>query len=178
MLRGLRPRRPLRRGLRRAEDGAAALEFALVGLPFFFMLFAILEIGLVFTLDAVLENATTDAGRLIRTGQATTRAMTAGQFKDEVCDRMSVFGSDCRSRAAVDVQVIPQFNAPPGDPMDDGDLQDSEMVYDRGAPGDIVVVRVFYRHPLLTPFLEEGLSRMGDGNAVLTATSAFRNEPM
>lgn len=171
-------RRPMRRDFRRADDGTAAIEFALVGLPFFFMLFAILEIGLIFTLDAVLENATVDAGRLIRTGQAATRGITASQFKDEVCDRMGVFGSDCSNRAMVDVRVIPQFNAPPADPMDDGDLRANEMLYNRGAPGDIVVVRVFYSHPLMTTFLEEGLSRMDDGNAVLTATSAFRNEPM
>ena len=26
-------------------------------------------------------------------------------------------------------------------------------------------------------FLEQGLARMGDGKAILTATTAFRNEP-
>ena len=30
---------------------------------------------------------------------------------------------------------------------------------------------------LLTTFLAQGLSRMNDGTAMLTATTAFRNEP-
>ena len=44
-------------------------------------------------------------------------------------------------------------------------------------PGDLILVRVWYRHPLLTTFLSQGLSNVGDRTAMLTATTAFRNEP-
>ena len=62
--------RPSRGCLLRSRDGSAAVEFALVALPFCFMIFAILEVVLIFTLDSVLENAAINTGRLVRTGQA------------------------------------------------------------------------------------------------------------
>ena len=35
------------------------------------MLFAVLEMALIFTVDSVLDNAAVETGRLVRTGQAT-----------------------------------------------------------------------------------------------------------
>src|SRR5690606_25010801 len=90
------PRRPrFRRGFLRATEGSAAIEFAMVALPFLFMLFAILELVVVFMLDSVLDNATVETGRLVRTGQASAAGMTATQFKTSVCARMSIFAGDC-----------------------------------------------------------------------------------
>lgn len=176
-----RSRKPLRRGfagrLLRASDGSAAVEFGMVALPFVLMMFAILEIGLVFVTDSVLENATIETGRLVRTGQASAQSMTAGTFKTALCARMSIFAADCASRATVDVRVIPQFATTPPDPMAGGTFNDGVLTYSNGAPGDLILVRVWYRQPLLTTFLSQGLSRMSDGAAMLTATTAFRNEP-
>jgi len=149
----------------------------MVALPFFFLLFAILELALVFVLDAVLENAAIETGRLVRTGQASAQNMTADQFKNSLCGRMSIFSADCGNRVAVDVRVIPQFDIDPPDPMAGGTFDEASLTYANGNPGDLVLVRVWYQHPLLTPFLNQGLSRLNDGTARLTATTAFRNEP-
>ena len=149
----------------------------MVALPFFFMLFAILEIGIVFTLDSVLENATIETGRLVRTGQASAENMTKEQFKTSLCGRMSIFSGDCETRTTVDVRVLPQFSSVPPDPMAGGTFDEDALTYSNGQPGSIMVVRVFYKHPLFTNFLAQGLSRLNDGSAVLTATTAFRNEP-
>src|ERR1700730_5541437 len=46
----------------------AAVEFALVAAPFLALLIAILEVGLVFVAQQVLQTATTQASRLILTG--------------------------------------------------------------------------------------------------------------
>lgn len=175
----MRRRLPLvrRRTLVADENGATAVEFGLVALPFFAMLFAIFEVGIIFTLDSVLENATIQTGRLVRTGQASAENMTAEQFRTALCDRMSIFSSDCLERAKVDVRVLPQFNTEPPDPMAGGVFDDNALGYTNGEPGSIVLVRVFYRQPLLTNFLSQALSRLNDGAAILTATTAFRNEP-
>ncbi len=170
-------RRGLVRGLLRSSDGSAAVEFGMVALPFVLMMFAILEIGIVFVTDSVLENATIETGRLVRTGQASAQSMTAATFKTALCSRMSIFSADCTSRATVDVRVIPQFATTPPDPMSTGTFNDGVLTYSNGVPGDLVLVRVWYRQPLLTTFLAQGLSRMNDGAAMLTATTAFRNEP-
>jgi Flp pilus assembly protein TadG len=169
--------RGLRRGLLRAEDGSTAVEFALVAFPFCFMVFAILEVALIFTLNSVLENATIETGRLVRTGQASAQSMTAAEFKNRLCAEMSLFAEECALRATIDVRVIPQFAAAPPDPISGGAFDPSGLTYANGLPGDLVLVRVWYSHPLVTSFMSRGVSRLGDGRALLQATTAFRNEP-
>jgi Flp pilus assembly protein TadG len=163
--------------LLRDRDGTAAVEFGLVVLPFCVMVFAILEVALIFTLDSVLENAAISTGRLVRTGQASAQGMTAAQFKTSLCSRMSIFSGSCEANATVDVRVIPQFNTTPPDPLAGDGFDPSGLTYANGNPGDLVLVRVWYQHPLLTSFLSQGLSSVGDRTAMLTATTAFRNEP-
>jgi Flp pilus assembly protein TadG len=149
----------------------------MVALPFCLMMFAILELGLVFVTDSVLENATIETGRLVRTGQASAQGMTAAQFKTALCARMSVFSADCSTRATVDVREIPQFNTAPPDPMAGGTFSESGLTYSNGQPGSLMLVRVWYKQPLLTTFMSQGLSRLNDGTIRMTATTAFRNEP-
>jgi Flp pilus assembly protein TadG len=167
------------RNPRQGRDGQAAVEFAMVAAPFFFMLFAILELGLVFVTDSIVENAILETGRLVRTGQAQNANMTAEEFKENLCERMSIFAADCDERATIDVRVLDQFrDANPPDPMADGEsFDDSQLLFDAGAPGSLILIRVWYEQPLLTPFLSQGLSRLDDGKIVMTATTTFRNEP-
>ena len=58
------------------EDGAAAVEFAIVVAPFLALLFAILETALVFFAGQTLETAVSDSARLILTGQAQTASFS------------------------------------------------------------------------------------------------------
>lgn len=176
---GLRswPSARVRRRLRlflRADDGSTAVEFAFVIFPFFFMIFAILELALIFTVNSVLENATIETGRLVRTGQASATNMGAAEFKNRLCARMSVFAAQCAQRATIDVREIPQFADAPTTGADDGGFVPT---YSNGQPGSLIVVRVWYQHPLITAFLAQGLSRRPDGTTLLMATTAFRNEP-
>ena len=178
-----RPRPTLMQRLRRRRgpaEGSAAIEFAMVAFPFFFMLFAIMEIGLIFVTDALLENAVLETGRLVRTGQASESSLTAAQFKTTLCGRMNVFSSGCEARTTVDVRVLPQYrniNPPPPDPMSGATFKVDDLTYTNGQPGSLVLIRVWYKQPLFTPFLSQALSKLGDGDSVLTATSTFRNEP-
>ena len=150
----------------------------MVAAPFFFMIFAVLELGLVFLVDSVLENAVLNASRIVRTGQAETGNLTAAQFKTALCAEMSVFQGDCASRADVDVRVMPEFSTGlPASPIKNGVLVKSDLTYDRGGPGDLMLVRVFYSQPLVTPFMQQAMSRLNSGAAVISVATAFRNEP-
>ncbi|MFN3879444.1 MAG: TadE/TadG family type IV pilus assembly protein [Brevundimonas sp.] len=167
--------RRLRR--RRGREGAAAVEFALIAIPFFAMIFSILELGLIFVLDSVLETATMESGRLIRTGQAQAQGFDKARFKTELCNRMGLFASDCTDRATIDVQVIPQFAVRNlGNPIINGTANPNLTAYNGGGPNSLVLVRVWYAHPLITPFLTQSVSRMGNGKVFLTTATAFRNE--
>ena len=150
----------------------------MVATPFFFLIFAVLELGLVFLVDSVLENAVVEASRLVRTGQADTGNISAAQFKTALCAEMAVFEGDCATRADIDVRVMPEFSdGIPARPIKNGVLDKSEMQYDRGDPGDLMLVRVFYSQPLVTPFMQEAMSRLNSGAAVISVATAFRNEP-
>ena len=73
------------RGLRqfgRDASGASAVEFALIALPLFYMLFVILEIGIVFFANYELENAAAQGARMLRTGQAQNQKFDAADVQD------------------------------------------------------------------------------------------------
>jgi hypothetical protein len=49
--------------------------------------------------------------------------------------------------------------------------------YSLGGPGDIVLVQIFYQLPVVTAPLGYTMANTSNGNALLTATAVFRNEP-
>lgn len=174
--RGIWKARALRR-LAGDRRGATAVEFAMVAAPFLFMMFAIIELGLVFVISSTLETATMDAARLIRTGQLQAAGGDANAFRNAVCGRMGLFEADCAGKLSLDVRVLPQFSAAAADPLADGELDPGELTFTAGAAEDIVLVRAWYRYDLITPFLGQALSRTRDGAAMIGAATAFRNEP-
>ena len=179
MIRLQRPGADVRRdaALRRARrDGSAAVEFGIIAVPFLMMLFAILEIAVIFLTDTVLENAVIDAGRQVRTGEADRTGMNTEKFKTKICANMSAFANNCTSRLTVDVRVLTSFRNPPTDPLSTGTFNPSGLEYLPSQPGNIVIVRAWYKQPIFTPFMNQGAPRAG-GNGILTATMAFRNEP-
>lgn len=150
----------------------------MVSIPFFLMMFAVLEVGLLFILDATLESAVTQTGRMVRTGEAANRGFTSAQFKTELCDRMTIFSGDCDNRAFVDVREIVAFDTDDlPDPMEDGELNGADDFYQSGAAGSLMLVRVWYTHPVFTPLMERMLKRTSDNKTVLVAATTFRNEP-
>jgi Flp pilus assembly protein TadG len=172
-----------------AKDGSAAVEFAMVALPFLALLFAILETALVFFAGQSLEASAADSARLIMTGQAqtgvspTTGAVgfSAQDFKNAVCARLSGL-FDC-SQLYVSVQTYSDFgSAVPGTskPLDTSTgkmtVDVNNLPYAAGAPGAIVVVQLYYQWPILVSLLNSSLPDI-NGNRLLVATAVFRNEP-
>lgn len=167
------------RRLRRARSGSAAIEFAFVAPVFFVFLFGIMEGGIMFFGKAALSNATQDAARLIRTGQAQTGGIDQSAFKQKICDGISVL-LDC-SNLTVDVQSYPSGFAAGGlgSPTDaNGNLKPNQNNYNVGQPCNVVVVRTFYKYTIVTPLVGPLLaSNAGKTFNYLTAAAAFRNEP-
>ena len=162
----------------RASDGATAIEFAIVAVPFLFLLFSVFEIGRLYTLNSLLEDATMDAGRRVRTGEMQTSGASAANFKQAVCERMSVFSRDCASRLSVDVRVMPQFaNQNPPDPVNGDQFSESSLRYQPGGARDVVLIRTWWRAPMFVPMVTQGLRKLRDGSVVLAAATTFRSEP-
>ncbi|MEO0963089.1 MAG: pilus assembly protein, partial [Pseudomonadota bacterium] len=58
----------------------------------------------------------------------------------------------------------------------DGDLR-TDLMFQPGAPGDIVLVRVFYVWNIATPMIGDAMSNMAGGQRLIVSSAAFRNEP-
>jgi Flp pilus assembly protein TadG len=162
------------------EDGAAAVEFALVVAPFLALLFAIMETAMVFFAGQVLETATADAGRLILTGQAQMQGLTQDSFKDKVCPKTGLmFGLfDCTNNMKVDVKTYASFSAADlSKPVDSSGNFTNDFAYQPGGPCAVVVVRMVYQFPVYVSLLGFSLADMAGGKHMVMATSVFRNEP-
>jgi hypothetical protein len=168
-----------RRSLRlfgKRNDGAAAVEFAIVATPFLAMLFAILETAFVFFAGQTLETAVTDSSRLIMTGQAQTQSFDQGKFKDAVCTK--IYGLfDCKNNMIVDVKKYTSFSGTDLTRPVDGDGKVKTGTYDPGGPCEIVVVRLIYEFPVYMSFMAFNLADMSGNKRLIVATSVFRNEP-
>lgn len=165
-----------KRRFMRAERGSVAVEFALTAVPFFTLLFAIVEAGIIFFVNAELDNALNDAARLIRTGQAQTASMTSTQLLQTICDDV-VIVSNCTTNVKIDVRTFSNFasvNFP--SPVDaDGNLVNS-LQFSMGNAGDIVLIRIYYIWNIMSP-LPIGLSNNTVGTRLIQSSVAFRNEP-
>ncbi|HEX4179865.1 MAG TPA: TadE/TadG family type IV pilus assembly protein [Caulobacteraceae bacterium] len=167
------------RRFRIARRGAAAIEFAMLAMPFFGLLCGIMDIGLIFVVSTTLENATNSAARQIRTGQTqSSGTATAATFVTTICGNLSWLGSACSSSLNVDVRTFAQFSsiAAP-QPVSNGVFNPAALTFNPGAACDIVVVRSYYQWPLFAPLMDQALQTLGGGKALITAAATFRNEP-
>jgi Flp pilus assembly protein TadG len=169
-----------------SDGGATAVEFAIVGGPFLYLLCVILEMGMMLFSEYAIEHAAAQAARLIRTGQAQNEGMTADSFKQVVCDNVPFL--DCESKLFVDVRKYEDFAsvaAPSSITTDeDGNSEMSEEItvsadFDPGGPGEVVVVRVYYAWDLFVPNIPgmSGFSNLSEHRRLLSTTFAFQNEP-
>jgi Flp pilus assembly protein TadG len=161
------------------RSAMAAVEFAIVSIPFLALLFSILEIGILFMASTTIEAATVNAARQIRTGQLQQGgANSAVGFRNLVCGGMSwISTADCNANLSVDVRTYSSFAAINVTPPINGDAIDqTQLTFNDGAPCDIVLVRVFYPWTLITPLLEPGLPNLGPNQRLIATAIAFRNE--
>jgi Flp pilus assembly protein TadG len=171
------PARNILRRFRRNRRGSAVVEFALVAPMFFGLLFAIIELAMVFYASQVLETVTQDSARQIMTGQAQLASFTQAQFKNLVCSKVVVM-FDCVNGISIDVKSYSAFaSINIADPIDAGKNFVPPNNYLPGGPGDVVVVRLFYQWPLFVTGLGFNISNLSGSKRLLTATAAFQNEP-
>jgi Flp pilus assembly protein TadG len=182
----------------RSRDGAAAIEFAFLSLPYFLIVIAILETFLAFTGEQVIANATDTFARKIRTGRITfalgrTTDMTQTQFRQAFCTEISILIRCSASEIAmpaklyIDLQAFNDFSLIPKtipklSTAKYADLDTSKFKFTPGGPGRINMLRVYYRWQIMTDIVRPYLTtiRPADGSMprdfLIVATSAFQNE--
>jgi Flp pilus assembly protein TadG len=188
-------RRRARGGLRefvRSRDGTAAIEFALLAIPYFLIIFAILETFVAFVAEQVVSNAVDTMAREIRTGQITS-ATGEQQFRQDFCNEISVIivcsaaELTTPTNLYLDVESYAKFADMPttvprvsSDPY--SDLDTTGLKFAPGGAQTNNMVRAYYRWQVITDLLRPYLTtiRPTDGSMpttyLIVATAAFQNE--
>lgn len=163
------------RRLKDEEDGVTAIEFAMLAFPFFMLLMAIIETSLMFFAGQMLESSVDDVGRQIRTGQL-DNGMTEDDLRDAICDEAKLLFT-CSS-IKIDMKVVAEFGDLGDRPApEDGKLDDDDFGFQPAGPSQVVMVTVMTEWPIFTNYLQQYLSVLDSGNALLTAVAVFKTEP-
>jgi Flp pilus assembly protein TadG len=167
------------RRLRSDRNGASAVEFAIIAPLFLLGIFGIIEIALMFLANSFLESNTQNTARLIMTGQVKstgTGSVTKEQFKDMVCSRVKVM-VNC-ANLYVDARPAASFSAADlSNLIVNGQFTDATQ-FDTGKQGDVLVVRTFYKWPLiLAGFYSFDPTNLNSNHRLLMSASVIRNEP-
>ena len=158
----------------RDEDGTAAVEFALVGMPFIFLTIGIIELAIMFTAQSVLHEAVFNASRQIRTGTLQTTGGGTDAFRTAICDTAKYVIS-C-SKIQFQVQKYPSFADADKPPTFDTNGNLNNQTFDPGDENDVVLVRVAYNYPIITPLMQPLLADHGIYRT-LYSTVVLQTEP-
>jgi Flp pilus assembly protein TadG len=182
-------------GLARDEKGAVAVEFGILAIPFFALIFAILETAMVFFAQQILESALQDSIREIRTGQSQAGTpWTATEFRAEICNRsfgfLSCTGSDA-DRLWIKVTPVSSFSVAPNqiqnpvnpsctmaspDPATQCNWKDPET-FDDGSGSSVIIAQAYYRWPTIINVPWFSFANQAGNNRLLGAVRVFKNEP-
>ena len=183
--------------LLRSRDGATAIEFALLAIPYFVIIFAIIETFVAFTAEQLVTNAVDVMGRQLRTGQITynmgrTTDMTRAQFRQAFCNNVSILISCSTTEVAtpsklyLDVETYSTFGAIPtkipySTTAQYSDIDPSGFKYAPGGPSTINMLRAYYRWQITADIIRPYITTIRTAGSVPTdflivATAAFQNE--
>lgn len=178
-------RRCLTKRLVRNEDGSAAIEFALVAMPFLLFVLGLLGMGLYFLASTSLEYGVEAASRKLRTGEAEKGNMTVDSFRELVCQSAGSY-IDCGKISTIVQHASTWSGITPQTCTD----QDGNRVGSTGSSGEliskyagsaseVVLVTLCYEWDLAQRFgfLKLGSSGDGSGPAIIQAAAAFKSEP-
>lgn len=163
----------IRQWLRR-KDGAAAIEFSLLLIPYLTLSLGIIEISLMFLSASLVEGATDNAARLVRTGQIQqSGGDPEAMFRDALCD-FAVVLVECGD---MEIEIIPldSYGDYTGATFD-GDGNFMSQGVDVGGSNDKILIRVAYEYSMITPLVGPLLNG-SDGKTQFMSTIVLQTEP-
>lgn len=163
----------------RKDDAATAVEFAMLAMPLFTLIFGILELGMFYASGSVLEGGSLQAARLIRTGQVQESGTPEDLFQQQLCLNVSAL-LDC---GKLQYEVIHMANdtfssAASYKPTinSNGDLV--PQPFNPGTSDSVVIVRAYYKWTFYTPFIGSLLTGSASKNWLAhMSTVVVKSEP-
>lgn len=178
----------------RAQEGALAIEFALIAPVVIVFLMGIIEFGLIMWATTVLEGATNMGARIGKSGTTTVGVTRQQYIRNQITSLAG--GLLDTSGITITTQPYATFNTsgnPPPEPcltatcgggqagIDYTDLNGNgaydTVRSDAGLGGDVVVYRATYNWPLKTPIFAQVIGHGSTNSITITAVTVVRNEP-
>jgi len=147
------------------------------------MMFAIIELGIIFFIQTTVSHAMNQAARDVRTGQFQNAGGTAAAFEGLVCEKMAGLGDCGNLRIDVVTSSDDRFRADLLPPTQGGDISSPDdppqppSSYVQTPPRAVVVVRAQYFHNLAFPGIYTKLANASGNVRIIESVTAFRNEP-
>jgi Flp pilus assembly protein TadG len=165
------------RRVKRDDSGATAIEFSLVALPFFALMFAIIETSFTFFTQQSLDTAVEIVARQIAVGALTEANTNKEQIKEHICDKIVGF-FDCSGKLKVDVRPYDRWDANrPSMTIEDGTIDSEQFDFKTGSASKIMLLRAGFVHKSFTDFFAPTTSGLPSGSRLILSTAAFRVEP-
>lgn len=184
--------------LRRDREGAAALEFAILAVPFMLLMFATFETFFAFAGEQLMANAVDTMARKIRTGEITfgqgkTTDVTEAEFRQLFCAEISILSmcsqteANSPSKLYLDVRQFASFadmprEVPKVSTAEFADLDTSGFAFSPGGANSKNVLRAYYRWQIMTDLMRPYITNIRPANKpiptdfLIVQTAAFENE--
>jgi hypothetical protein len=171
----------------KGHRGTAAVEIALVAVPFLAMIFEILQNAMFVYFSGALDQAAIASARQIMTGSAQNQSLTAAQFRSQILCPALPIAMSCNN-IIVNLQTFSEADYPSGfynfvNPSQTGiivpPLDNTKTSFCPGSGGQYVYLQVFYAMPFPGIGWLPVVTTTFNGKTVrlVAAAAAFRNEP-
>ena len=164
------------RRLRDCSRGSYTIEFAMMFPIFVAIVFATLQIAIIFVAQSYLEAAAEAGSQIVLTNQA--NGMTQAQFNTAVCSQITAL-FDC-SKLVVALQTAPNNSAGIAGALpsfnSSGNLKIPPTFSVVPAPSKMMLV-VMYQWPVFGGPLSLNFANLGNGTHLLISTQVFQVEP-
>lgn len=149
------------RGYSTEREGVTSIEFALLSIPYFLIITAIIEIGMIALSSATMQTGVREAGRLTRVGLG--GCLSANGYRQVICEN-SVFLPECTGRLKLKRETFSTGweNA--------GSDQANDDIYQNVNGGDVVLMTAIYDWEVLSPMISPFV---GDGAGTFEFTQSF-----
>ena len=164
----------------RDENGAVAIEFVALALPFSMLVFAILETSVSFAGQQVLVNTADDIARQFRTGQIKAADIDETELKNLICGDLKIIVASGCPGLEIDLRQFATFEEAAKLRIKytaGGDIDTTDFKVDPGPSLSKNTLRIFYRWPVMTDLMRKSMSNIGDGYTLQFATVTWQNEP-
>lgn len=166
----------LLRNFIRNRKGSTAIEFAILALPFLVVIFAIIEIAIMYFVDSGLDAALHKAVRQVRVGTAESESWDITKFKSVVCSDLS-YSFSCSDDLKVSAVVISDMSSVTHASGVSGGVLSVTENFDIGDSGDYILIQVFLPWSPVLKLYSFSSGRLSDGSYVLGSAELFKNEP-